>query len=55
MDEIDGDLKDEVTKMLRRIVDAAPTNGNSMPHPSEYWAGVIAARSLLARIETKSG
>lgn len=39
------------TDILRRIIEVAPADGNSRPHPSEYWAGIVAARNLLSDIE----
>ncbi len=54
MDHLNQELAADALKTLRRIADSAPGDGNSLPHPSEYWGCVVAARRLLARVEQKA-
>lgn len=41
---------DQAVALLRRLAEDAPADGNSRPHPSTYWGGIVAIRKLLATL-----
>lgn len=45
---INQDLVERMEQLARQVVDTAPADGNSRPHPSEYWAIVNLARAIVA-------